>query len=209
LKQVGIDQPLNAPVLHHVDVIGGSVTGYKTPGAPDYAGQWPSTWFANPSMSTVPAAAKNTSTAIKRVFNSANWVVDGEYRKMTYRIPAGQASQYLRLRGTNLPASVPFETDANGNPLSDQFTNAAPLNAAVTTASPAPADAAIPAGSLLAIPCNSVGTNQFDGCPSHLFANTGGQKYLSYDVAAWADLWFYSNPIYIEVTGSTIVAGVK
>ena len=28
-------------------------------------------------------------------------------------------------------------------------------------------------------------------------------------VAAWADLWFYSNPIYIEVKGSTVVAGVK
>ena len=25
----------------------------------------------------------------------------------------------------------------------------------------------------------------------------------------WDDLWFYSNPIFIEVTGSTVVAGVK
>jgi hypothetical protein len=36
-----------------------------------------------------------------------------------------------------------------------------------------------------------------------------GQKAVSFDVAAWADLWFYSNPIYIEVTGSTPVAGVQ
>jgi hypothetical protein len=36
-----------------------------------------------------------------------------------------------------------------------------------------------------------------------------GQKAVSYDVAAWADLWFYSNPIYIQVTGSTAVAGVQ
>jgi hypothetical protein len=36
-----------------------------------------------------------------------------------------------------------------------------------------------------------------------------GQKYVAYDVAAWSDLWFYSNPIYIEVEGSTKVAGVK
>jgi len=28
-------------------------------------------------------------------------------------------------------------------------------------------------------------------------------------VAAWSDLWFYANPIYIEVAGSTQVAGVK
>jgi len=32
---------------------------------------------------------------------------------------------------------------------------------------------------------------------------------VSFDVAAWADLWFYSNPIYVEVGGSTIVAGVQ
>jgi len=32
---------------------------------------------------------------------------------------------------------------------------------------------------------------------------------VSFDVAAWSDLWFYSNPIYIEVKGSTTVAGVK
>ena len=31
----------------------------------------------------------------------------------------------------------------------------------------------------------------------------------SLDVAAWADLWFYSNPIYIEVKGGTRVAGVN
>ena len=32
LAQVGISQPLNTPVLDHIDVIGGLVTGYKTPG---------------------------------------------------------------------------------------------------------------------------------------------------------------------------------
>jgi hypothetical protein len=36
-----------------------------------------------------------------------------------------------------------------------------------------------------------------------------GQKYSAFDVAAWADLWLYSNPIFIEVAGSTRVAGVK
>jgi hypothetical protein len=36
-----------------------------------------------------------------------------------------------------------------------------------------------------------------------------GQKMVAFDVAAWADLWFYSNPIYVEVAGSTAVAGVR
>ena len=37
-----------------------------------------------------------------------------------------------------------------------------------------------------------------DGCPNHL-AVVNGQKYVSYDVAAWSDLWFYANPIFVEV----------
>ena len=36
-----------------------------------------------------------------------------------------------------------------------------------------------------------------------------GVKYSSFDVVAWADLWFYSNPVYVEVLGSSKVAGVK
>jgi hypothetical protein len=56
--------------------------------------------------------------------------------------------------------------------------------------------------------------NEFDGCPTHLTTATApspiaGQKAVSFDVAAWSDLWFYANPVYIEVTGSTVVAGVK
>jgi hypothetical protein len=36
-----------------------------------------------------------------------------------------------------------------------------------------------------------------------------GQKYSSFDVASWADLWFYSNPVFVEVVGSTPVVGIK
>jgi hypothetical protein len=36
-----------------------------------------------------------------------------------------------------------------------------------------------------------------------------GQKMASSDVAAWSDLWFYSNPIFIEVAGGVQVAGIK
>jgi hypothetical protein len=101
-----------------------------------------------------------------------------------------------------MPPAVPYETDASGNPLPDVFTNANDL-------------------SRLRIPCTTTHTSasQFDGCPDHLATATtamggplnpiAGQRAVSYDVAAWSDLWFYSNPIYIEVAGSTVVAGVK
>jgi hypothetical protein len=212
LLQVGINQPLNAPVLDHVDLIRGQVTGYKTPGAPDYSGEWPRNlnWLAadgtTADLSVVPAAAKNTTAAVIRTFSgngASAWTpvtstVDGTtFLKMTYRIPAVSTSQYVRLRGTNLPAAVPFETDASGNPLADIFTNA--INPA-----------------MLKIPCTTPHSpsSQFDGCPDHMETATAGspiagQKAVSYDVAAWADLWFYSNPIYVEVQGGTLVAGVK
>jgi len=32
---------------------------------------------------------------------------------------------------------------------------------------------------------------------------------VAYDIAAWSDLWFYSNPVFIEVQGSARVAGLK
>jgi hypothetical protein len=194
LLQIGVSQPLNLPVLDHIDLVRGLVTGYKTPGAADYAGEWPRTWLSNPDMATVPAAAKNTSASVIRTFNNSGWVAAGnDFLKMSYRIPAVSASQYVRLRGTNLPAAVPFETDANGNPLADLATNGG------NTA-------------LLKIPCTTVGAtltgNAIDGCPAHLPV-VSGQKMVAYDVAAWSDLWFYSNPIYIQVNGSTAVAGVQ
>lgn len=209
LKQIGVSQPLNKPVLDHVDVIRGLVTGYKTPGAADYSGQWPNDWIANPSLARVPDGAKNTSAAVLRTFSRANWSnvaghgeLTRDLKKMTFRIPAVRASQYVRLRGTNLPPGVPFETDTKGNPLPDKWTNAAGLN----PSAPGGSDA-VPAGANLRIPCTTVGSTDFNGCPAHLAA-VDGQRYSSYDVAAWADLWFYSNPIFVEVQGSSVVAGV-
>ena len=210
LLQIGMNQPINQPVLDHIDVVRGMVTGYKTPGSADYAGQWPANtdWLktdgstALVSDAVVPAAAKNLSAAVVKTFASngaAPWaavhsgVDNTTFLKMSYRIPAVAASQYVRLRGSNLPAAVPFETDTAGNPLSDLATNASNPTK-------------------LMIPCTTVGTvltgSAIDGCPAHLPV-VAGQKMVAYDVAAWADLWFYSNPIYVEVSGSTVVAGVK
>lgn len=167
LKQIGISQPLNAPVLDHIDVIGGKVSGYASPSnAAAYAGL-----IGSP-------AASNPTAALQKTFNASSWTAlpDGT-RKMTYRISALQASQYLRLRGTNLPVATPYETDASGNPLLDF-------------------------GAQGKIVCADA------SCPAHL-TSVGGVKFSSFDVAAWSDLWFYSNPIFIEVQGSTQVAGIK
>ena len=209
LLQVGIKQPLNKPVLDHVDVIRGMVTSLpKQLGDADYAGEWPRTWLTNPDMSTVPAAAKNTTAALYKTFDDTTWSTvkrNSRFKTMVFRIPAVQDSQYVRLRGTNLPAGVPYETDADGNPLADVYTNDGDTNRTVAS---------------LSIPCTTVGTNvpandasytagmtPIDGCPNHLPV-VDGQKMVAYDIAAWSDLWFYSNPIFIEVAGSTQVAGV-
>ena len=212
LLQVGINQPINQPVLDHIDVIGGTVSGYRTPGAADYAGEWPrnTNWLhadgTTAGLSAVPAAAKNLSAAILKTFNGSGasaWKTtisptDGStFLTMTFRISAVTASQYIRLRGTNMPPAVPSETDASGNPLADVYTNANDPTR-------------------LTIPCTAVHSamSQFDGCPDHLATASGaspiaGKKAVSFDVAAWSDVWFYANPIYIEVAGSTPVAGVK
>jgi hypothetical protein len=225
LAQVGITQPLDEPVLDRVDVIGGLVTGYKQPGATDYAAAWPDNWvdMANPqqlrSLASVPAAAKNESAKVIKTFNKAAWGSsrrDGEYKRMTFRLRDVAGSQYVRLRGSNLPPSVPFETDASGNPLSDLWTNTGEIQFK------SQAGIEFPTNAMLRIPCKSVGANvpdnaavytgvnqpKIDGCPNHLPV-VGGQRMVGFDVAAWADLWFYSNPIFIEVKGSTMVAGVK
>src|SRR5262249_48008885 len=145
------------------------------------------------------------------------------FKVMSFRVPAVTASQYLRLRGTNLPPSVPFETDSNGNPLPDLWTNPAAVNPTVPpTAGPPPTPGSqdgVAANANLKIICRPVGSHvpdnasvytgqSIDGCPNHLPV-ISGMKFVAYDVAAWSDLWFYSNPIFIEVKGSTVVAGVK
>jgi hypothetical protein len=222
LLQVGINQPLDEPVLDHVDVIRGMVSGFKQPGAADYSGAWPDDWVDrnNPqqlrTLATVPEAAKNITAQVIRTFNANTWTtVPGqtEWKRMTFRIPAVVASQYVRLRGTNLPPAVPFETDASGNPLADLWTNTGSIQFKTSSA------VEFPTNFFLRIPCTTPVTNDpgtavftgtgINGCPNHLGTDASGQKMVSYDVAAWADLWFYSNPIFIEVAGSTMVAGVR
>ena len=155
-----------------------------------------------------------------KTFNHATWSGapgEGEFKRMTFRLKDVAASQYLRLRGSNLPPSVPFETDASGNPLSDLWTNTGEIQFKNQ------AGIEFPTNAMLKIPCTTVGSNlpandalytgvnqpRIDGCPNHLGTDASGRKMVSFDVAAWADLWFYGNPIFVEVSGSTVVAGVK
>jgi hypothetical protein len=153
LKQVGVMQPLNAPVLDHVDFITGDVNGKIDPSDPNYT---------NPT---------NPTTKIAATFNAGNWREDGEKRTIRYVIRNVQHDLYLRARGTNLPVNTPNATDADGNPLPDTMMNN------VTCDDPA--------------------------CPAHLDPNATGTKIVDADVEAWSNIWFYTNPIYIKVQGST------
>ena len=142
LAQVGVSQSLKEPVLDHVDLIGGRVTGLIDPGNPEYS---------NPT--------NPTAKMLKR-FERLNQADYRGYMTYTYEYKAeAGGSMYFRLRGTNLPPGTPHETDAHGNPLLDSEAHN--------------------------IPCPD--------CPSHV-----GDT-LDFDVEAWADLWFMSNPVFVMV----------
>jgi hypothetical protein len=184
LAQIGVSQPLNAPVLDHVDVIWGRVT-QKPMSTPAYAEDFTCS-SANPDPKFFScgdlssAAAKNTSTIMAKRFNTSNWRNSGDnFITMSYKVSAGSNSQYFRLRGTNLPPGTINETDADGNPLIDDTSSGKTIE------------------------CKS------PACPTHLNTDGGSKKYSSYDVAAWADLWFYSNPVFVEIVGDLTVAGAK
>jgi hypothetical protein len=163
LLQLGISVPLNEPVLDHIDLIGGLVTGKVAPGSANYAGL-----IGSP-------AASNASAALKATFNSASWKsLPGGWRVMSYRVANVTKPQYLRLRGSNLPPATPFETDSLGNPLLDFKAD-------------------------LKIPCVDA------ACPKHMVVDpTTQRKTSSFDVAAWSDLWFYGNPVFIEIAAPRI-----
>lgn len=91
----------DSPLVDHVDLITGAVTGKKDP---TDAAAW--------------ASETNPSTAVAKRFTSSDWTADGEYLRMTYRFTP-TASTYLRLRGTNhLLGSA--RLDADGEPLMDE-----------------------------------------------------------------------------------------
>lgn len=88
------------PMVDHVDLIAGDVTGPETPGTPGYS------------------RANNPSTRVLKRFTRADWKLDADgYFAISYTVKAGR-NQYFRLRGTNLGTDVANET-SNGEPLPD------------------------------------------------------------------------------------------
>ncbi|EFK08897.1 conserved hypothetical protein [delta proteobacterium NaphS2] len=102
LAQVGISQPINAPVLDHIDLIAGEVTGLIDPSDPDYT---------NPTNPTAGVIAR---------FERNGGPDKNGFMTYVYQYNADK-SMYFRLRGTNMPVDTPNETDADGNPLADSL----------------------------------------------------------------------------------------
>jgi len=89
------------PVVDHVDLIVGDVTGKAAPGTPAYG------------------VATNASTRVLQRFTAADWTVGADgFASVSVQLEA-KKNQYFRLRGTNLAPNTPNQT-SNGEPLPDQ-----------------------------------------------------------------------------------------
>jgi hypothetical protein len=91
------------PVVDHIDLIAGSVTGMTTSGTPQYSD------------------ATNPTTQVIARFTKSQWKKEDGWCSVTFKLPALTGSQYLRLRGTNMELSVANQTDAGGNALADSL----------------------------------------------------------------------------------------
>lgn len=155
LEQIGIAQPLNMPVLDHIDLIAADITGNAPTTNPD----------------DVVATDYGTNAAVAATFTRRGGVDKDGYMTYVTNFKA-EKSMYFRLRGTNLPAGVPYETDAAGNPLADSLAND-----------------------------NIYSLMDAEGLEELLFEDVTVSTTSKLDevAEAYADLWFYSNPIFIEV----------
>jgi hypothetical protein len=91
------------PIVDHIDLIMGNVTGIFPPGGPNYSSK------------------TNPSTQVLATFTKKDWKTDPDgYQIITYTLPKLQQNSYLRLRGTNLGMNVDKETK-DGSPLIDDL----------------------------------------------------------------------------------------
>ena len=112
-KSPAVNNNEDVPVVDHVDLISGQITGKIDPSSPDYT------------------KATNETTKVIATFSSKDWKVDRNgYNVVTYTIKDMDTSMYFRLRGTNLPVNTQYETDADGNPLADSLAANLGLNGA-------------------------------------------------------------------------------
>jgi hypothetical protein len=100
--EVGIFQPINEPVLDHIDLIAGEVTGKIDPADLKY---------------TDPT---NPTTEVVARFERHGGPDKNGYMTYVHQFRADK-SMYFRLRGTNMPLGTPNETDEDGNPLADSL----------------------------------------------------------------------------------------
>jgi hypothetical protein len=170
LAQIGVSQPLSRPALDHIDLIAGAVTGYVEPSDEPCPDMDTRDLEGVEDLDPYCKETNDTTEVVKTFERRGGWGKNG-YLNFVYRFRA-QKDTYLRLRGTNLPPGVPFETDVEGNPLADGEANdnlyedmdAAELEARLF--------------------------------PGVEFATNSR---LDEVAEAYADLWFYSNPIFIDV----------
>jgi hypothetical protein len=160
LLQIGRNVPVNEPELVHVDLIKGEVTG---PVPFNLADGTPNPEYRNPLAPP--------TTVIEASWEDGELRGRGEWKRVRYTLEDVTADSYLRLRGSNMPAGTPNETDEDGNPLSDHLTDN--------------------------IACSD------PACPPHV------DGIVNFDLEAWVDLWFHSNPIFIEVADPEMVAGAE
>ena len=92
------------PVVNHIDLISGKVTGLIDPSNPAYTTQ-----------------DTNSSTKVIKTFTKANWVTTPSGWKVMSTKVKVTAGMYFRLRGTNLAPNTKNETDKFGNPLKDEL----------------------------------------------------------------------------------------
>jgi hypothetical protein len=131
-KSPEINHNGDVPSVDHIDLISGQITGKIDPESPDYT------------------KATNETAKVIATFSAKDWKTDRDgYNVIKYRVRDLDDSTYFRLRGTNLAVNTPYETDADGNPLSDFMAT------------------------------DHLGLDRAD--------------------EAWADLWFYSNPVFVYV----------
>lgn len=91
-----------APAVDHIDLIAGEIGGRIDPSDPEYA---------NPT---------NPTARVIATFSTKNLEKDAEgYVTIVHHLKNVTKDMYFRVRGTNLAADTPFETDAAGNPLAD------------------------------------------------------------------------------------------
>jgi hypothetical protein len=171
------------PELDHIDLIAGDVTGYVEPTdeeCPDMDTRDLATYVEEGNYVPAYCRETNESTEVVKTFKRQGECKKNDgYMTFTYEFEADK-DRYFRLRGTNMPAGIPFETDAQGNPLADSEAEENLYN--------------MDGDDLSVYLFNDITCYVLD---SKLENATTGK--LDEVLEAYADLWVYSNPIYIDV----------